>query len=296
VGRQPSYVQTDPTNRFLYVANAQSNNISIFTINATAGTLNAVMGSPVALPPGATSPYCIHIEKTGNFAITANNGSDNITVFNITPAIGLLTGGTNTALAAGAKPTFVTTDPSGGFLVVTDFGTNNVTVFTFAGGAPTAPTNVGSGGTGPTSIAFNPAGTFAFSANQGSNDVTPYSFAAGTLTAGTPQSMGAGSTPSGVIVDPSGNTLYVACGGVGKVIPCTIAPGTGAIAPGTGVAAGTGTFECTIDAVSTGGPYLYAVNSGSSNVQAFTIPGGVPAPDGAAVMVGTGPFSVTAFR
>jgi 6-phosphogluconolactonase (cycloisomerase 2 family) len=54
-GTAPESVTVDSSGRFAYVANAESNNISVYTIDQTTGALTAV-GTPVA---AGTNPISV---------------------------------------------------------------------------------------------------------------------------------------------------------------------------------------------------------------------------------------------
>jgi DNA-binding beta-propeller fold protein YncE len=81
----------DPTGKFVYVANANSNNISAYSIGPT-GALTPI-GVPVAT--GGT-PGSVAVDPTGKFVYAANQtaigvvGSDNVSAYSI-GAMGLLT-------------------------------------------------------------------------------------------------------------------------------------------------------------------------------------------------------------
>ena len=49
---------TDPSGKFVYVANASSSNISVYVIDASSGALTAVGGSPFA---AGSLPYAVAV-------------------------------------------------------------------------------------------------------------------------------------------------------------------------------------------------------------------------------------------
>ena len=183
--------------RFAYVANYNSNDVSVYTINQTTGALTT--GTAVA---AGTQPYLVAVDPTGKFAYVANGGSHNVSVYTINQTTGALTAGT--AVAAGTQPQSVTVDPSGKFAYVANRNSNNVSVYTIdqTTGALTAGTAVAAG-TSPTSVTVDPSGKFAYAANYGSNNVSVYTINAttGALTAGT--AVAAGTNPWSVITSGS---------------------------------------------------------------------------------------------
>src|ERR1019366_701141 len=99
----PSAVRVGPSNGYVLVANAGSNDVSSFTLDAT-GKLTST-GAAVPLPGSGTKPYSIAIDPSGSFAYTANFGSGSVSVFTIA-ASGALTA--LTSYPAGAGPAYVT--------------------------------------------------------------------------------------------------------------------------------------------------------------------------------------------
>ena len=62
VGSGPFSVIVDPSGRFAYVQNQESNNITSYTINATTGALTA-LGAPVAAGSSPSSIITIRITE-----------------------------------------------------------------------------------------------------------------------------------------------------------------------------------------------------------------------------------------
>jgi 6-phosphogluconolactonase (cycloisomerase 2 family) len=86
-GQNPSFVRIDPTGRFLYVANRDSDTISGFAIDQVTGALTAVPGSPFAtdkaplatLDPSGRFLYSTNSDTTANtiasYSINATTGA-----------------------------------------------------------------------------------------------------------------------------------------------------------------------------------------------------------------------------
>jgi hypothetical protein len=92
--------------RFAYVANALSNDVSVYGINATTGALTPVPGSPFAADFGSIS---VAFSPNGQFAYVANDFADNVSAFSINTTTGALTAVPGSPFAAGGSPTSVTT-------------------------------------------------------------------------------------------------------------------------------------------------------------------------------------------
>jgi 6-phosphogluconolactonase len=118
-GIDPVSVVVDPTGKFAYVANSGSNNISMYTVDATIGTLTftgVLAGTgPLAVTPG------------GKFAYAANSGSNNVLMYAIDATTGGLT--STGVMAAGTYPASVAVDPTGKFAYVANSGSNDVSMY-----------------------------------------------------------------------------------------------------------------------------------------------------------------------
>jgi 6-phosphogluconolactonase (cycloisomerase 2 family) len=167
-GSQPNDIVVDPSGRFAYVVNsntnASGNSISQYTIGANDGLLTPM--SPPTVPTG-TEPWSITIDAAGSNAYVPNRNNKQppgtVSHYTIDPTTGVLT------LAVAVAP-----------------ATNPVTV-----------------GTGPTSLAIDPSGGFAYVTNRDSglpSTVSQFSIAAnGDLTPLTPLTATAGVEPAAII-------------------------------------------------------------------------------------------------
>jgi 6-phosphogluconolactonase len=99
-------VTVDPSGKFAYVGNYNSNSISAFTINANTGALTAISGSPFA---AGASPQSVTVDSSGKFAYVANFNSNNVSVFTINPSTGALTSVGSPVSDAGLAPYSVIT-------------------------------------------------------------------------------------------------------------------------------------------------------------------------------------------
>jgi 6-phosphogluconolactonase (cycloisomerase 2 family)/uncharacterized protein YjdB len=166
-GAWPNDVVVDPSGRFVYVVNsntnASGNSISQYTIGAN-GLLTPM--SPATVSTG-TQPWSITIDAAGRNAYVPNRNNGNV-----------------------GTVSHYTIDATTGALTLA---------------VPVAPaTNPVAAGTGPSSLAIDPSGGFAYVTNRYPVDATPhtisqYSIAAnGDLTPLTPPAT-AGAQPTGII-------------------------------------------------------------------------------------------------
>jgi 6-phosphogluconolactonase (cycloisomerase 2 family) len=66
--------------------NVGSNDVSMYTINATTGVLTSI-----GVMATGTNPVSIAVDPTGKFAYVANSGSNNLSMYSINGATGALT-------------------------------------------------------------------------------------------------------------------------------------------------------------------------------------------------------------
>lgn len=262
-----------------FVANQNSNNISVYAIDSSSGGLMPVAGSPVAT---GTWPVSITVDTISKFVYAANYTSNTVSGYSYTSA-GTLTPIPGSPFAAGTNPYSVTIDPAGNFAYVTNFGDDTITVYAIdaSTGALTAipGSPFGAAGSSPISVKIDPTGNFAYVANEHSNNVYAFSVNAttGVLTpiAGSPYA--AAPTPFSIAVNPPGSFAYVADWTFpGQVSGYAIDAATGALTPVPGSPFASGADESTAVAVDPTGKYLFVSNSsfgGGANgaVSAFTI-------------------------
>jgi 6-phosphogluconolactonase len=209
----PQLLLMDTAGAFLYVANAGSNNISVFAVDSGSGALTAVANSPFFV---GSVPLNMQLTPSGNFLFVtiASQSSGSIVGFSVNA--GSLTQASLTA-TDGINPNGLAIDPSGTFLYTANSGSNSVSIFgidsagvlTEVQGSPLAVGSV------PVALILDPQGKFLYVANQGANNVTAYSINATTglpdilTTSTTTGTFATESSPSFLVADPDGKYLYV---------------------------------------------------------------------------------------
>jgi 6-phosphogluconolactonase (cycloisomerase 2 family) len=300
------------TPKFAYVANQNSNNVSMYTINATTGAL-ASTGTVTA----GTQPVSAVVDPSGKFAYVANlcgsvscSGGGDVLAYTIDGSTGVLSPVPGSPFAAGNSPRSVAVDPSGKFAYVANSGSGDVSAYTISSTTGALTPVVGSpftAGTTPFSVTVDPSGRFAYVANLGSGnvtgDVSAYTIDSitGALSpvAGSP--FLAGTFPDSVTVDSSGRFAYVVneCGNVfcsliGSVSAYAIDSTTGALSPVPGSPFTTGMSPRSVT-VDPSGKFAYVANGSSSDVSAYTIDsttGTLSPVTGSPFGAGAGPRSV----
>jgi DNA-binding beta-propeller fold protein YncE len=236
LGTLPQLLAMDPAGNYLYVANAGSNNISVFSIASGSGALAAVTGSPFFI---GLAPLNMQVAPSGNFLYVSSAtslsgtsaGSGSIAGFSVNAGILTLVGLTSTD---GIDPAGLAIDPTSTFLYVANTRSSTISIFT-----------IDSSGGGLTEVSGSPL-----------NDVDQ--------------------DPNALIVDPTGKFLYVAHGGSSNNIATySIPPATGfpvVISDSPFASEGNPSFL----AADPSGKYLYVGNQppGSPGIQAFGVAGG----------------------
>ncbi len=134
-----SSIVVDPTGAFAYVTNSGSNDISMYTVNASTGVLTSI-GTIAA----GVQPISVAVDPSGKFAYVANSGSNDISMYTINATTGGLTSiGT---ILTEQSPTSIAVHPSGKFAYVTHSTLNEVSIYSIDG-ATGALTLVGTVGT-----------------------------------------------------------------------------------------------------------------------------------------------------
>jgi 6-phosphogluconolactonase len=227
-GTKPVAIAANPTSRFVYVANLSSNNVSGYSINSTTGALVPVSGSPVS---AGTAPATLAVDPSGKFVFTGNATSDDVSAFSLNNSTGALTplapgpvrarvGPASLVVSSGT--TAITYTPA--FTYVADFegglpgflvgaSTGALTTIPGSAGAARADTPDASsapfGSGSPRSVAITSNEKFLYTANaDGSNTVGEYILDAATGALANIGSIATGSSPYGVVVDPSNQFAY----------------------------------------------------------------------------------------
>jgi 6-phosphogluconolactonase (cycloisomerase 2 family) len=229
-GLIPEQLVVDPTGRFVYVTNEQSEDITAFSVDASTGTLTELPGSPYSIgtPPNTSAPVTSAVDPTGRFFyVFATSRLDGLTdellyEYTIDSVTGVLT-------AAASSPT---TWESGHGILIASIAFNPSGSYAYLGqvvggnaGEPTLICTVDSssgaltrvGSTQPaiageaSQIAASPGGSFLYSIDSASNQADAFTIspASGSLSEipGSPYVVP--NNPSSLVVHPTGNFLYV---------------------------------------------------------------------------------------
>jgi 6-phosphogluconolactonase (cycloisomerase 2 family) len=163
-GKEPVAIAQDPQNRFVYVANAGSNNVSAFAINNSTGALTEVEGSPYAT---GENPASISVDANGWYVYTLNHGSQDMSVFLIHVKKGQLAEVQGSPVPIKKQPQKLTTDPTSRFVYVNARDDKSINVYRFRQAITPSIFEISDYGspfifnTDPSDVAIDPTGRFA---------------------------------------------------------------------------------------------------------------------------------------
>ena len=214
---QPQLLEIDPNGTFLYVLNSGSNNISVFTIDATKGSLAPLVGSPF---PIGLSALNMKLTPSGNFLYVGSGSgttqlSGLVEGFSVNAGVLQSIGATPTD---GINPNGLTIDPTGTYLYVANSGSPSISIFSIASnggltevqGSPISDTY-----TVPISLIFDVSGKYLYVANQASNNVASYAISTSSglpsilTTTTTTGAFATEASPNFLAADPNGKYLFV---------------------------------------------------------------------------------------
>jgi 6-phosphogluconolactonase (cycloisomerase 2 family) len=243
-------------------ANYNSNTLSIFRADAGTGVL-ASLGTIAT----GTNPYAVAITPNGLYAYVTNQQGGTVSSYSIDNATGVvsLLNSTGSNNASG-----IAMDRLGRFIWVANWGYS--TLSAFAIGANGVLAAVGSPlvtlSSYPYAITAHPTMDFVYVAHELSNAISVYSVNTNGSLMLQQTLSGAITSPSGIVIDPSGRFAY-AVSTNGGISAFRIDAGNGRLASIGSVGTGGSTFSI---AVHPNWPYVYVTNgSSSNNVLVFAI-------------------------
>lgn len=279
--RGPECICVHPSERFLYVPNSVTNNISVYAINDADGWL-----VPRAPANAGSGPHAMAFRPDGRYAYVANRASGDLLRFGVDVVTGALAP-LGSPLPIGAEPVDLAIDPAGRFLFVTLAGEP----VTGAGGGvqayriqPASGELTAAGpllaldGSFPSRVRVGPLRNFLFVTLQQTDTVLPlrYDGTTGELTASTSNTTG--SQPDAIAVDPLGRFAFVANVESASVSSYVVDSISGELSASSTVATGARPAAVETDVA---GRFLYVANRESHDLMVF----GVGELDGALSLV-----------
>ena len=122
-GNSPQGIRVTPDGKFVVVANQGTNNVSVFSLDASTGAMTAVPGSPFSAsgqpgPVAIDPPLTPTTAQSSKFVIVGDTGADSLSTYAIDSAGSLTPVGAPTPLGTNAQPLSITVDPQGKFIYV----------------------------------------------------------------------------------------------------------------------------------------------------------------------------------
>ena len=254
-----------PSKKFLYAANSNESNVSLFNIGTGGGLTEVTPRTNVG-----TAPNLLAMDSAGGFLYVSNLGSNTISVFSIDSSSGALTP-VGAPFPIGGSAQDMKLSPDGNVLYVSIQG-NPGSIEAFSDPSSGNPgSSFAQAGFNPTGIAIDPSGTYLYAANLGGNSISAFTIGAnGALTqlAGFPL----GETfaaPLALFIDKSGKYLYVANQGSANLAAYGIGS-TGGLTLLTNSPFGTGPQPSFITSDATG-KYLFVGNQSSPVIQSLSL-------------------------
>ncbi|HEY1265442.1 MAG TPA: beta-propeller fold lactonase family protein [Terriglobales bacterium] len=102
-GLGPIYMATDPSTKFLYAVDQQSNQISSYTISPVSGELVGASTPTFSTP---ANPSWIAVSPDGNYVYVANQGASSMSPLKINTSTGVL-GNVEAAIHTGGQPSAI---------------------------------------------------------------------------------------------------------------------------------------------------------------------------------------------
>jgi len=267
----------DPTGRFLYAADHDSEEVVTFNVDRTSG---ALIGKHTVRSRGPAIASVVvsgarAAQYTPAFTYATNATSNDISAYSINPATGVLTPVLGGPFPTGAFPFGIASDIEGHFVFASNNGGDSVSAFTInsaTGALSAAPGSPFAAGSQPYAVAVD-SGQFVYVTNNIDSTISGYAVStSGALTPipGSPFPS-AGLDPLGVTVDPRGKFLYVADAMANSISAYQIDASSGVLTTAGSTPAGSFPDSVSVDPT---GNFLFASNSSqSSSVSVYSIDG-----------------------
>ena len=256
-----------PDHKFLFVANAGSNDVSVFRVKEDGLKLVDRASS------GGTRP--VSVAATGDVLYVLNTSSNNVGVFHYGESGNLSASGSASLSANASGAAEVRVSPNGLVLNVTERVSNSIDSFVIGNdGALGAPINSASSGQTPFGFDYAPNGLLVVS-EAGSAAASSYNQAGNGILTPVSKSISTGgqAAPCWLIVDPAGRFAYTANAGGSSISGFAIAnDGSLTLITAGGRTGDLGSGAQPLDLDITGdGRFLYVLKNGTGTVGTFTV-------------------------
>ncbi|MBX3282948.1 MAG: beta-propeller fold lactonase family protein [Acidobacteria bacterium] len=266
------HIAFDPVNKFLYVANRGSSNISVYVVDQANGALTPAPFSPIT---SVANQRTLKVHPSGSPLIV---GADTFASFVITPISATPAPGSPYAMPSGVSPAASALAPDGSYYYAGGNSGNFIAGYSInaATGEMTAIAGnpFDSGASNPVPVDVDSTGRlWVYSSRQSVTRVYTLSAGVPTPVTGSPFTYGETGFASVGKLHPNGNFVILPNRTRSYVVSAAIS-GSGAGTTLTTVAGSpfaTGGMTSLAAVYNTAGTYLYVVNAGSRNITKFVV-------------------------
>jgi 6-phosphogluconolactonase (cycloisomerase 2 family) len=202
-----------------YVANLDKNAVSVLAGLTGDGLTTGPLQETGSLAAGQ-GPVALAISPDGKLLLSANQNSNDISLFALSHGDNALSVPHGTSFASGAQPSSVAFDPTGRFVFVTNQRSDDLSVFSVdaSGQLIFVRSHSFAAGAKPSAIAVHPDGSVLYVTNAGTNTVQGFAYdPTGRLKPLSGSPTATGKSPSAAVIDSAGKFLFVANRGSGDV-------------------------------------------------------------------------------
>lgn len=247
-GGEPCHLCTDPTGRFLIVANHENGSVAVFPIQPNgalepASDVRQHTGSGPG--PTQTGPHAHHVtfDPNGERVLVTDKGIDQVVLYRLDTATGKLQPNDPPSgrIHAGAAPRHLAFAPNGRFAYVN--GEADMTLaacsydpssgtLTELQSLSTLPPGASDSHWSTAEVEVSRSGAYVYVSNRGHDSIASFAIESGS---GKLRSLGhvstGGRNPRNFAIDPTGTRLYAANQDSDTIVHFDINPGTGALTP-----------------------------------------------------------------
>jgi 6-phosphogluconolactonase (cycloisomerase 2 family) len=212
--------------RYSYVVNAESGDITSFSIDPVDGSLTELGLAALS----GIEPADAVADLAGRFLFVSDRTERNLRTFAISQVDGTLTQVGAPAIVVG-RPRGLALEPSGRFLFIAARGANLITSYSIdpATGVLTELASAAAG-TDPRHVTVDPTGRFVYSSDENSQSITSYRIQDGQFVEG-PFTVIAPGNPQELRFTPSGERTYAAMSDSNILVPYSVDQETGELTP-----------------------------------------------------------------
>lgn len=273
--KSPSSIILHPQGKFLYAVSQVTDEVAIFRVNKTTGSLTETKESPIKV--AVRSAFVLDISPDGKLLYVPGRFTRNLMVYRINQSTGALTPlKDNDFSTKGERARFVEATPDGRFVYVSNTVSDTVAGFEINTDKETVKPIKGMPfptGDAPQAGMAHPSSKYLYVANWRTSDISAYSInqSTGVLTAIEGSEAETNAWPFNGSVHPSGKFLYVANWGSSDVSGFNINQKTGALSPMPGMPVDTnGTQPVTVQ-LDAEGRHAYVPNYLSFDMTVFDV-------------------------